>query len=97
MVDPNGTLHEYAYDQKDRLTQVRRHGVIKEEYKHDQADNLVEKRSGNGEVLLSFKIGPGNLKTVRRLASGENHHFEYDRAADASSAPQLMFGGMFLL
>ena len=62
--------------------------MIKEEYKHDQADNLVEKRSGNGEVLLSFKIGPGNLKTVRRLASGENHHFEYDRA-DTWSA-QLM-------
>ncbi len=50
-----------------------------EEYRYDQADNLIEKRNGKGETLLTFEIGPGNLKKVRRLASGENHYFEYDR------------------
>ena len=78
VVDPGGTVHEFVHDLKDRLTQVHRHGVLMEEYRNDQGDNLVEKLNGKGETLLSFEIGPGNLKTVRRLASGENHYFEYD-------------------
>src|SRR5262249_26935382 len=45
----------------------------------DRAGNLIEKRNGKGEVLLSLEVGPGNLKTVRRLASGETHYFEYDQ------------------
>ena len=78
VTDPGGTTHEFTYDYKDRLTLVRRHGVLMEEYFYDLADNLVEKRNGKGEQLLSFEIGLGNLKKVRRLASGENHSFAYD-------------------
>ncbi len=44
----------------------------------DPADNLIEKRDSEGNMLLSFDIGPGNLKRVRRLASGETHSFDYD-------------------
>ena len=78
VVDPGGTRSEYRYDLKDRLTHVYRHGVLKEEYRYDKADNLIEKLDGEGNTLLSFEIGPNNLKKVRRLASGENHYFDYD-------------------
>ena len=78
ITDAGGTKSEYVYDLKDRLTQVRRHGALKEEYQYDEANNLIAKLDGQRKPLLSFKIGPHNLKTVRRLASGENHYFSYD-------------------
>lgn len=77
-LDPGGTKSEYHYDLKDRLIEIYRHGTLKEQYGYDAADNLIEKRDANGNPLLSFEIGPGNLKKVRHLASGENHYFEYD-------------------
>jgi RHS repeat-associated protein len=78
VTDPGGAKSEYAYDLKDRPVRVYRHGVLKEEYVYDLADNLVEKRDGNGNVLLRLEVGPRNLTTVRRLASGETHSFAYD-------------------
>lgn len=78
VVDGGGARSEYVYDLKDRLTKVIRHGVVKEEYRYDQADNLIEKLDGAGRTLLTFAIGKANLKTRRRLASGETHSFEYD-------------------
>ncbi|HKX27677.1 MAG TPA: RHS repeat-associated core domain-containing protein, partial [Blastocatellia bacterium] len=78
VTDPGGTTNEYVYDLKDRLVQVRRQGLLKEEYRYDDADNLVAKLDGHRKQLLRFEIGPHNLKTVRRLASGENHYFDYD-------------------
>ena len=78
VIDGGGTLSEYAYDHRDRLVEVKRHGRVREHYVHDPADNLIEKRDGDGNTLLSFDIGPGNLKRVRRLASGGTHYFDYD-------------------
>ena len=72
-------MSEYVYDQKDRLVEVRRHGGTRERYRYDVADNLVEKTDRRGRPLLSLVPGPGNLPTVRRLASGESHYFQYDR------------------
>ncbi len=79
VTDPGGTMHEFIRDSKDRVTQVRCGGTLVEEYQHDLADNLIEKRNGKGERLLAIEVGPGSLKKVRRLASGENHYFEYDQ------------------
>ncbi len=78
IVDPGGTRSEYYYDLKDRLIEIRRNGIIKEKYHYDLADNLIEKIDSKGQALLSFEIGPGNLKKARHLASGENHYFQYD-------------------
>jgi RHS repeat-associated protein len=78
VVDGGGTTSEYDYDFRDRLIEVRRHGKVRDRYVRDPADNLIEKRDSEGNMLLSFDIGPGNLKRVRRLASGETHSFEYD-------------------
>jgi YD repeat-containing protein len=78
ITDPEDNVSEYVYDLKGRLAQVCRHGVVREQYRYDQADNLIEKVKGNGAPLLSFKIGPGNLKTVRHLASGGKHTFAHD-------------------
>jgi RHS repeat-associated protein len=86
VVDPGGTTSEYSYDLRDNLVKVVRNGKVREEYVRDQTDNLVEKRDGAGRTILSFQIGAGNLKTLRRLASGEKHYFEYDAAARLTRA-----------
>ncbi|MGI8742121.1 MAG: RHS repeat-associated core domain-containing protein [Bryobacteraceae bacterium] len=77
-VDAADNTSEYTYDQKDRLIRVHRNGRIREEYRYDVSDNLIEKLDGNGRALLSFEIGAANLKSRRKLASGETHSFEYD-------------------
>jgi RHS repeat-associated protein len=77
-VDAGGTISEYVYDYNDRLIEVHRHGRLKERYRYNAAGSLIEKLDGQGRPLLSFDVGPGNLHSVRRLASGENHYFNYD-------------------
>ena len=79
VVDGGGTVHKYAHDQWDRLVEVRRHDRVKERYRYDLADNLIEKTDGHGRTLLAFEIAPGNLDAIRRLSSGENHYFDYDK------------------
>ena len=79
VIDPGGSASVYAYDLRDNVARVIRHGRVREEYVRDPADNLIEKRDGAGRSILNIEIGPGNLMVRRRLASGENHRFEYDR------------------
>jgi RHS repeat-associated protein len=86
IVDPGGSTSEYAYDLRDNVVEVKRNGVVRERYIRDATDNLIEKRDSNGSTILKFEIGKGNLKSVRRLASGENHYFEYDRSARLTRA-----------
>jgi RHS repeat-associated protein len=76
--DRGGSVSEYEYDLKDRLIRVRRHGGVREQYRYDGAGNLVEKLDGEGNQLLSFEIGPGNVKLAKRLASGPTLSYEYD-------------------
>lgn len=86
VTDPGGTTSEYDYDLRDNIVRVSRHGRVREQYLRDATDNLIEKRDGAGRTILSFEIGRGNLKTRRRLASGENHYFEYDDCARITRA-----------
>jgi len=86
MKDRGGSVTEYEHDLKDRLVCVRRHGVVKERYRYDNADNLIEKLDGNGLPLLSMEIGPGNLTKAKRLASGQTHAFGYDENGRLLSA-----------
>jgi YD repeat-containing protein len=76
--DPGGTVPEYAYDQKDRLVEVRRHGRVRERYGYDAAANIIEKTDGQGRTLVMWKVGRATLDVVRTLGSGERHSFEYD-------------------
>ena len=78
--DAGGTLSEYRYDSKDQLVEARRHGVVRETYERDAAGNLTAKYASDGRLLLSQKIGPGNLPVQRVLASGDIHDQEYDEA-----------------
>lgn len=77
-VDAGGTHSEYRYDARDKLIEVRRHGVVRDSYVRDAAGNLVAKHGRDGRELLRFQIGPGNLMLQRSLASGDVHRFEYD-------------------
>ncbi len=78
--DAGGTLSEYRYDLKDQLVEVRRHGVVRETYERDTAGNLTAKYASDGRLLLSQKIGPGNLPVQRVLGSGDVHDLKYDAA-----------------
>jgi RHS repeat-associated protein len=86
LTDRGGAVSEYEYDLKDRLIRIRRHNLVKEEYRYDAADNLIEKLDGEKQPLLTFEIGPGNLRKTRQLASGGVHAFEYDKKGRMLSA-----------
>lgn len=76
--DPGGTLSEYGYDLKDQLIEVRRAGHLRERYERDAAGNVRVKIASDGEWLLRFEYGQGNLPIRRELRSGDIHEIEYD-------------------
>jgi RHS repeat-associated protein len=78
IADGGGSVSEYQYNAKDHLIEVKRHGVVRETYRRDAVGNLIGKHAGDGRELLRFEIGPGNLRTKRVLASGDEHGFRYD-------------------
>jgi len=78
ITDGGGSVSEYRYDAKDQLIEVKRHGVVRDTYRRDAVGNLIAKHAGDGRELLRFEIGPGNLRTKRVLASGDEHGFRYD-------------------
>jgi RHS repeat-associated protein len=78
--DPGGTLSAYRYDLNNHLVEVKRHGTVRDVYRRDPAGNLLAKHAGDGRELLTFEIGPGNLRSKRLLASGDEHTFEYDKS-----------------
>jgi len=86
VTDPGYTESEYVYDQKDRLVEVRRYGRVQEQYRYDKAANIIEKKDGRGQTLVTWEIGPGNLDTVRCLASGEKHTFQYGKRGRVTEA-----------
>ena len=86
---------EYSYDYKNRLVKVWRNGALREEYRYDAADNLILKLDGNGEPLLTFEAGAHNLHLVRRLTSGENHYFAYNKAGRFTKAATDEVRGKF--
>jgi RHS repeat-associated protein len=77
--DAGGTRSEYVYDLRDRLTEVRRHGKVRDKYLRDAAGNLVAKHAADGRLLLQVEIGPGNLPVKRVLSSGDEHTFQYGK------------------
>ena len=83
--DRGGSISQYEHDLKDRLVRIRRHGVVKEQYRYDQADNLIEKLDGSGVPLISIEVGPGDLKKCKRLASAAGS-FGYDKNGRLLSA-----------
>ena len=96
VVDAAGNETRYVYDLKDRLVEVWRSGSMRESYRYDLADNLVEKCDGAGRSLLTFEVGPANLKASRALPTGESHTFAYDArgrcVAATSSAGEVELG-----
>ena len=63
-----------------------RHGVLRETYAYDLGDRLIEKRDGEGNLLLSFEVGDNGLHSKRILASGEVHNYEYDDRGNFTNA-----------
>jgi RHS repeat-associated protein len=86
VVDPGGTEHEYIYDLKDRLVEIRYHGRLLEQLRYDRADNVIEKRDGAGRALVSWEITAGNVDRARRLGTGELHEFQHDESGRVTQA-----------
>ncbi|MFD1560997.1 RHS repeat-associated core domain-containing protein [Paraburkholderia silviterrae] len=86
IVDANGNESAYTHDFKDRVTSVRRHGVLRETYAYDAGDRVIEKRDGAGNVLVRFEVGENGLYSKRICASGEVHAYEYDARGNVSKA-----------
>jgi RHS repeat-associated protein len=76
-VDPAGVRSAYVYDLKGRVAEFWYDGSRLTQHRYDAADNLVATLDADGAPLLELEIGDGNLRTTRRLASGETHRFEY--------------------
>ena len=79
VVDPLGTETRFTLDLLDRLTHVHRHGRLREQYVYDAAGNMLEKRDGEGRVLVAMTYAKGGLKATQTLASGDKQTFKYDR------------------
>lgn len=76
--DAGGTQSQYAYDLKDQLVEVRRHGQVRERYQRDKAGNYVGKLASDGRVLVQVEIGAGNQIVKRSLSSGDTQAYAYD-------------------
>jgi len=77
--DPGGTAIEYVYDLCDRIIEIRQNDKSVERYVRDSVGNITDKFDGQGNRLVQWTYGPGNLFTDRLLASGEAHRFKYDK------------------
>jgi RHS repeat-associated protein len=84
--DAGGTVHDFFYDKKGRLVEVRRNGSTHDIYRYDEADNLVEKLDGNGRRMLVCDPGFGRLDRIRRFADGEVYQYEYNQRGQITKA-----------
>ncbi|MBN8616841.1 MAG: RHS repeat-associated core domain-containing protein, partial [Deltaproteobacteria bacterium] len=81
VVDANDNVTRYDYDLKERLVRVARIGKVRETYEYDGGDRLVRKLDGEGRVLFENEHDrSSSFVSVRRLASGGEHRFRYDRS-----------------
>jgi RHS repeat-associated protein len=78
VTDPAGNLHTYRYDLRGELTEVHHSGALVETYTHDRAGRLTAKHDARGQLLLSYEYGPDGLRSLRRLADGEEHRYVHD-------------------
>ena len=77
--DPLGNESRWVYDQSQRLTAVCRHGRVRDNYDYDEHDHFVAKRDGDGALIFeNLEWHDNHLVKRRVLASGGEHHYDYD-------------------
>ncbi|TCW62914.1 RHS repeat-associated core domain-containing protein [Burkholderia sp. SRS-25] len=86
VIDPAGNESRYEHDLRGRLVRVTRHHDIRETYKYDGGDRLVEKCDATGEWLLRFEFGENGLPSKRLLRSGETHYYQHDTQGNFTNA-----------
>ncbi|MFK7767717.1 MAG: RHS repeat-associated core domain-containing protein [Mariniblastus sp.] len=78
LADPGGHSHDFVYDHKDRLTEVRRFDRVKESYQYDHAGNLTKKIDTSGTVLLEQEFDRDNLVLSRKVGDGKTYQYGYN-------------------
>ncbi|VWD28076.1 RHS repeat-associated core domain-containing protein [Burkholderia contaminans] len=91
VIDATGNESAYTYDLKGRISRVVRHGVLRETYRYDEGDRLIEKCDGAGTVLLRNEVGFDGLCSHRVLGSGDIHTFAYDALGNVTEASTTRF------
>ncbi|OXI17808.1 RHS repeat-associated core domain-containing protein [Burkholderia sp. AU15512] len=86
VIDPVGNESRYDHDLRGRLVRVTRHNTLRETYKYDGGDRLVEKCDATGEWLLRFEFGDNGLPSKRRLRSGATHYYQHDTQGNFTNA-----------
>ena len=72
VTDPLGSATEYSYDERGRVAEVRRFGQVRDRYTYDAADELVEKRDGEGRLLFRRERDLAGRSETLHLASGRS-------------------------
>ncbi len=74
--DPRGVVTEYGRDAADRMISVTRGGRLRASYAWDAGDRLVEKRDGQGALVL--RVSPHANALPGRIAMTEGGTIELD-------------------
>ncbi|MFO0685954.1 MAG: RHS repeat-associated core domain-containing protein, partial [Sandaracinus sp.] len=76
--DPRGVLTEYGRDAADRMISVTRGGRLRASYTWDAGDRLVEKRDGQGALVLRVSPRANALPGRIALTEGGTIELDYD-------------------
>lgn len=76
--DPRGTLTEYGRDAADRVTSITRGGRLRATHVWDAGDRLVEKRDGQGALVLRISHHENALPARIALTEGGTVALDYD-------------------
>ncbi|WP_394829445.1 RHS repeat-associated core domain-containing protein [Pendulispora albinea] len=86
VIDASGLTIDFDYDLKNRVTGIRRDGVVEETYAYDASDELVEKLDARGHWLLRIEREDEGRRETLHLASGEKQELVYTPARQLASA-----------
>jgi len=79
LVDPLHNSTRYVYDRSHRLIQIWRCDRLRDQYEWDEQDRLLTRRDGEGaRIFENLEFHANQLVSLRRLASGDEHRFDYD-------------------
>lgn len=78
VTDAGGTSSRYSWDLHDRLSEVRRHGKLRERYQYNAAGHLLEIQDAQANARVSFERGATGTLLRRESCDGVIESFTRD-------------------